>query len=202
MPEGQGNGPAELTMLYAGDLGVVSRLNLPRTAAVLDAPSQAIRRVLATADAVDPQELGRMRGGFALPDGVSLAFGFDLATSVNGELLQRVNLPLTQITTGFGVSVPLSVTVGSDSYSLGLPMGAGSAPISIVSLTNEGLTSVTTVLGGGGVFSMLQNQANNQVLQQTRVFDVSITGMSQLLAEQARQTLVGNALAAGALLKH
>jgi hypothetical protein len=188
----------DLMLLYARDLGLGDSI---ASAELPDAAESAI--VLAVGPAVDADDLGHMRGGFALPTGLSVSFGFDISTSVAGDLVQRVTLPSTNIVTGVTSDAMLSVLSSGVASQIALPFGQASSGVSVVSLANSGLTSVVTTFGGaGGISSLLQNRADNAVLQQTRAVDITITGLSQSLAQQATQNVVGRALSATTLFRH
>jgi len=205
--------PVDLTLLYARDFGLTTPIlaapqpikqTLPQALSELDEEAQqssGVLQVLASADRVGTSELEKMRGGFALPNGITVNFGFDIATSLDGLLVQRLTLPATDITTGMAQSVPVSLNANGVISSLNLPTGAGGSPVSVSTFVNQGLTNVTTMLGAGGISSLLQNQVDGQLLQQTRVLDVSVTGLSQTLAQQAAQNVLGQALSAGIALR-
>ncbi|HTH96363.1 MAG TPA: hypothetical protein VL574_03045 [Stellaceae bacterium] len=152
------------------------------------------------ANEIPADQLGDIRGGFSLPSGMEISFGFDIATRVGGDVVQQLSVPMTNVP-GTGSSVPLSVLSQGASSSVQLSLGSA-APVSVSSLANTGLTSITTTLGAGGISSLIQNQANGQVIQQTRVLDVSISGLTQSLAQQAAHTMMVNALAAASMPRH
>jgi hypothetical protein len=200
---------SDLTEFYARNLGLTlpgdgtAAVAAPVAARASSAPpvdGGAANRILAMADEVDSRDLGSVQGGFALPSGLDVSFGFDIATSVGGAVVQQLTVPTTNLTTGVTQSVPMSVTSAGNNFSISLPVGSSSS-VSVTSLTNSGLTAVTTALGAGGVTSLLQNRANNQVLQQVNTFNLSITGMSQMLAQRVTQNMVGVALGSANMLR-
>lgn len=209
----QRDGPAELTMLYARDLGLdTGSMQAGGSIAVASGPSvtkasrqastgPVVTRVFAMASPVANTELGEIRGGFALPGGVNVSFGFDVATSLAGRTLQQLTLPVTSLGAGGPQSVPVSVSSAGNSSVINFALGTGAAPVAITSLANGGATSVTTALTSGGISSLVQNRMDGQLLQQTRTFDVSITGLKAALAQQATYQLVTRALSVGASLR-
>jgi len=59
--------------------------------------------------AMTDHQLGNVRGGFFLPSGVGLSFGFQQLTTVNGHFVQGILVPMTKITSNGG-SIPVYVT--------------------------------------------------------------------------------------------
>ena len=202
-PGGQaGEGAIDMTVFYGRDLGLMLA-DVPTQPAIVarsDGKSASAVQQLASLDQVAADDLGQMRGGFALPGNLAVTFGFDIATSVGGNVVQSLSVPMTSITTGMTTSVPVTVTSSGAGLTYSLPVGSG-APLSVTTLANGGLTSVTTLLGGGGMTSVLKNGANNQAIQQYRVFNVSITGMNQMLAQQTVQGMVGKAISGASILR-
>jgi len=56
-------------------------------------------------NAIAAEELAEMRGGFAMPGGVTVAFGFDIETRLGGVTAERLNMPNTTI--GRGMAAPV-----------------------------------------------------------------------------------------------
>ncbi len=95
--------------------------------------------------AMTDHQLGKVRGGFFLPSGVGLSFGFQQLTSVNGTVVQGILVPLTKIT-GNGGSIPIYVTGQS---------------VNIASSTSPGANGGSSFTGGG-TFSSNANVSLHQ----------------------------------------
>jgi len=131
------------------------------------------RRLVLAATPVAREELGDMRAGFALPGGISLAFGFDIETRIAGMPVQRLSLPLTEIGSGAAlVRIVEGATVRS------VPAGGG--PIVADGVFDAGATRVLTVLDRG-ITSVVQNSRDGQVVQRSASFQVDISGMRRML---------------------
>lgn len=126
-------------------------------------------------------ELANLRGGFMMPNGVTIRFGFEiqqLANNVvqndvavgpvvlaNGVLQQHLNI--TQTTPGGTQTTQLSQ----------LPNGGFSFPV----VLNSGLTNLNVTIRNGSVQTIIQNAANNQALQSVTTVNLSTQGFAHLL---------------------
>lgn len=144
--------------------------------------------VLAAAP-LPPEDLDGMRGGFALPGGLEIAFGFDIATRLGGEVVQRLTLPMTQIGSG-----PVTVQV-NDNGTLGT-VDAGSGPVVLDRRFNADQTRILTSLDRG-VVGLVQNSASGQQIQRRAEFQVDISGMRTLLRSAGSRRMIDGALAGG-----
>ncbi|HUC17129.1 MAG TPA: hypothetical protein VMA37_05525 [Acetobacteraceae bacterium] len=98
--------------------------------------------------AMTDHQLGKVRGGFFLPSGVGLSFGFQQLTSVNGTVVQGILVPLTKITSNGG-TIPIYVTGPAVNIS------------SNASSTSQGATG-GSLSSGGGIFSSNANVSLHQ----------------------------------------
>ncbi len=98
--------------------------------------------------AMSDHQLGKVRGGFFLPSGVGLSFGFQQLTSVNGTVVQGILVPMTKIM-GNGGSIPIYVTGPSVNIS------------SNASSTSPGAAKGSSFTGGG-IFSSNANVSLHQ----------------------------------------
>jgi hypothetical protein len=62
---------------------------------VLAAPAPARAQDALLGDPLPPERLDDLRGGYALPGGLSIAFGLERTVAINGELVvaQRIDIP-------------------------------------------------------------------------------------------------------------
>lgn len=207
----------DLSVYYARQLGL-----LDPTATSFGTPSSAIaqitpvRQQVATASAPPPagtakivlaladvprvssSQLGTMRAGFALPNGVSVNFGFDSATFLNGATspVQVFNITGSAI----GSAVSGSVTTQNQTPStMTVPLTSFN-PNSLVTTVNGGLTSIMTEIGTSGLSTVINNQANNQLVQHFQTVNVDISGLSAMLSQQVAQSALSRALGVGKAL--
>lgn len=136
------------------------------------------------------EELGGMRAGFALPGGISLAFGFDIETRLAGVPVQRMMLPLTELGPG---APQVQIVEGGTVRNV----AAGAGPIVAAGVFNGGGTRISTVLDRG-ITSLVQNSRDGQVVQRRAAFQVDIAGMGRLLDAAATRRVIDDALGARA----
>jgi ATP-dependent Clp protease ATP-binding subunit ClpA len=73
---------------------------------------------------------------------------------------------------------------------------ASSPTLAIQSILNNGMTSVVSNLGGGGVTNTVSNAANNQLIQQVITANIGITGLSQTIQQNVASTVASRLAAA------
>lgn len=135
---------------------------------------------------VAPGELDDLRGGFALPGGITIAFGFDLETRLGGALVQRLSLPMGTIGAGASrLEIHENGTVRS--------VGAAEGPLVLNRSFNNGATQISTTLDRG-VVGLVQNSQDGQAVQQRSSFQVDIGGMRQMLSSGASRRHLDSAL--------
>ncbi|GGG42404.1 hypothetical protein GCM10010964_32370 [Caldovatus sediminis] len=144
------------------------------------------------ADPLPDEALGAMRAGFRLPNGISVAFGFETEARLGADLVQRVVLPTTVI--GAGPAPDLTVTDAQGRTSR-VPLSAAS-PIVVESVLNGGATRIGTTVGGGGIVGVVQNRANGQAIGVTTNVTLDIAGMRSLLNNTAARLALESALMA------
>lgn len=167
---------------------------------------------------ISDYSLSEIRGGFSLPNNaaISIDFGFSIRTVVNGSLVQNLTGDIQhitqQITPAFygstsgamkhstvsfsnitntatptaGVNTEKTATSSSSTFTTTL---SASQPGSQLA------TTIANTLGSSGVTSLVKNQANNQVIQETRSLNISITGMQTQLRNSAQSSQLIQALA-------
>jgi hypothetical protein len=150
----------------------------------------ATPRLALAAAPLPRDEMGGMRAGFALPGGISVAFGFDIETRLAGVPVQRMTLPLTELGPG---APQVQIVEGGTVRSV----AAGSGPIVAQGVFNGGATRVSTVLDRG-ITSLVQNSRDGQVVQRSAAFQVDIAGMARLLDAAAARRMIEGALGAQA----
>jgi hypothetical protein len=129
--------------------------------------------------ALDDRQLGGIRGGLSTGSGMVVNFSFQEATYVNHNLTQSIIVP--------------TMTISPSSAS----QAQVSAPSQVVqSVVNNGMTSVVTSLGGGGVTNHISNTANNQLVQQVITADIGITGLGSAIQQSVASTVMSRVQAA------
>lgn len=169
---------ADMTDLYARALGLELE----------SAPDRGEELVIA-ARPVDEQELGGMRGGFALPGGLQVAFGFDVETRLGGQVVQRLTMPMSSLGPGGGAA---SIRV-QDGDSIRF-VGAGAGGVTAQGVFNDGATRIMTQAGVGTIVGVVQNSRDGQLVQQRTAVQIDIAGMSRMLDAAGQRRLVDNAM--------
>jgi hypothetical protein len=125
-------------------------------------------------------------------------FSFQEATYVNHNLAQSIVVPTMTVSPGSGTG-----TAAMASGSALAPIGniatqvrANSPTLAIQSILNNGMTSVVSNLGGGGVTNTVSNAANNQLIQQVITANIGITGLSQTIQQNVASTVASRLAAA------
>ncbi|MBP0463809.1 hypothetical protein J5Y09_07795 [Roseomonas sp. PWR1] len=141
------------------------------------------------AAAVPEEELGDMRGGFALPGGLSVAFGFDIETRLGGQVVQRLTLPASVLGPG-GRMEAIRIVEGSATRLADPAAG----PAVAEGVFNGGATRIVTQAGIGTVLGVVQNSRDGQVVQQRSNLQVDISGMGRLLDATSNRRVMDQAL--------
>jgi hypothetical protein len=125
-------------------------------------------------------------------------FSFQEATYVNHNLVQSIVVPTITVSPG-SVTNPTALVTGLASASIGnqLAQVQTNAPASAIQSTlNNGMTSVVSNFGGGGVTNTVSNAANNQLVQQVIAANIGITGLSQATQQNVASTVASRLAAA------
>jgi hypothetical protein len=107
--------------------------------------------------------------------------------------------------TGIASSDPKSTSVVIPSVATGGRAGGGFASnvgSQVAVVQDRGVTNIMTQLGGGGLTSIIQNNANNTLVQQATTINLAIAGLSPLMSVQSSNFSLNAALALGAALRH
>ena len=176
---------------------------LPKTddrAAMRSAHAEAKQRFAGVA--LDDRQLGGIRGGLSTGSGIVVNFSFQEATYVNHNLTQSIIVPTMTIIPGAtSASSAAMATGGSTVAGTGSPAAQAqvSTPSQIVqSVVNNGMTSVVSSLGGGGVANHISNTANNQLVQQVITANIGITGLGPAIQQSVASTVMSRVQAASA----
>jgi hypothetical protein len=122
-------------------------------------------------------ELAKLRGGFALGNGVTVNFGLQIQQFVND-----MTTPLNQVNINL-VKNNFTVTQTAGGTTTTLPsipnVITPNGPI------NNGATNLAVTLANSGIQSVIQNSANNQALVQTTTLNISTQGLANTLHQIA-----------------
>jgi hypothetical protein len=162
----------------------------------------AIGERLAAA-ALDDSQLGGIRGGLSTGSGLVVNFSFQEATYVNHDIAQSIIVPTMTISPGFttGAAATASGAALAPIENLAKQVQLGSPSLAIQSILNNGMTSVVSNLGGGGVTNLVSNAANNQLIQQVITANIEITGLAQTIHQNVASTVASGLAAANSQLR-
>jgi hypothetical protein len=163
-------------------------------AAVQPANAAIGERLAATA--LDDSQLGEVRGGFSPGSGMVVNFSFQEATYVNHNLAQSIVVPTMTVSPGTGTAAMASGSALAPIGNIATQVRANSPTLAIQSILNNGMTSVVSNLGGGGVTNTVSNAANNQLIQQVITANIGITGLSQTIQQNVASTVASRLAAA------
>ena len=140
-------------------------------------------------NAISVDELSEMRGGFAMPGGMMVSFGFDVETRIGGVTAERLNMPNT--TLGAGMPAPVINVTDANGVQRQVAMAGG--PVMIEALGANGATRVQTMIGNG-ITSIVQNTADGQQVQRLATVTVDVAGMRNMLSQLGQNRVMENAM--------
>jgi hypothetical protein len=142
-------------------------------------------------NAMATDELAELRGGFAMPGGMMVSFGFDIETRLGGVTAERLNMPNTAL--GPGMATPVMTVTDANGVARQVTMSG--APIMVESLGANGATRVQTLISNG-ITSIVQNAANGQQVQRFATVTVDVAGMRGMLTQLGQNRVLESALSA------
>jgi hypothetical protein len=179
-------------------------LSVPALAATPET-SSVIAMLGLSAQQITPGELRNIRGGFDLGPSLSISFAFKQIESVNGIIIQTIAVPQTTVTnlsagtktdssevsTVAKTTSPVTTTTSSPTVTVTNASGAtqtvnapANSNINLTAAANNGLTAINTQLASNGISNTTMNQANNTAISIATTMNISISGLSQFLAQQ------------------
>jgi hypothetical protein len=123
-------------------------------------------------------------------------FSFQEATYVNHNLAQSIVVPTLTVSPGSATAATASGSALAPIGNLATQAQVSSPTLAIQSILNNGMTSVVSNLGGGGVTNTVSNAANNQLIQQVITANIGITGLSQTIQQNVASTVASRLAAA------
>lgn len=155
------------------------------------------------------RQLANIRGGFSLPGGVKINFGFVLQTFSDGKPVQNIAQSVSHLTPTFVASGDRAGGVASSADQTA--PGRTTQTVSdqgIGTTTKTGTTFKTTIpgptgtststliqntLSSSGVLTHIDNNVNNRAIQIVRTYNIDITGLkTQIQDGAAISHLVGS----------
>jgi hypothetical protein len=151
---------------------------------------------------VGAADLDQQRGGFAMPHGVTVRFGFEIQQFANHVMHNDLKVSPIEVANGvvqnhFTVSQTTPVAGGGTQTQTTiltqLPTGGFNAQATL----NNGQTNLAVTLNNGSIETLVQNQANNQALQTISTVNLTTEGVAPLIhaaiaAARLIQTIHGN----------
>ena len=132
-------------------------------------------------------------------------FSFQEATYVNHNLAQSIVVPTMTVSPGSATGAAATATAGGSALvpigNLATQVQASSPTLAIQSILNNGMTSMVSNLGGGGVTNTIGNTANNQLIQQVITANIGITGLAQTIQQNVASTVSSRLAAANSQLR-
>jgi hypothetical protein len=147
--------------------------------------------------ALNDAQLAHIRGGFDFPN-LTVTFGFQEVTSVNNQVVNNVIVPNMTFSTA---SANASSETTSNSLLPFSKLGA-TQPLVFNSLTRTQGQNVTVQFGANGLITTIQNNLNNQLIQNKNTVNLSVSGLTPLLAQGTNNSVLSNALAAAHSFSH
>lgn len=167
-------------------------------------PSAAHAELLTAFDhdpVVSTAELGKLRGGFELPGGALIQFGFQMQQYVNHVLQDTVST--SPITIGGGVVQPSFSVTQTDSNGHTVTTPYNQLPpggIQFKTATDGGQISVN--INNGSVQTLIQNSANNQALQSVTTINIATQGLVNVLHSAMSTAQIMNTIQTNSWLQH
>jgi hypothetical protein len=143
------------------------------------------------ANAIATDELAEMRGGFAMPGGMMVSFGFNIETRLGGVTAERLNMPNTAL--GPGMSAPMMTVTDANGVARQVTMSG--APFMVESLGANGATRIQTMISNG-ITSIVQNAADGQQVQRFTNVSVDVAGMRSMLNQLGQNRVMESAISA------
>jgi hypothetical protein len=197
---------------------LVGPLATADTPSGFDTTTRSVQSLHLDGDELAFSTLGNIRGGFELTPNLTINFGFSQIDTLNQSIVQSIIVPTTTLTEtqnnatvvisgSGGTSIAQLQMSGADPSITGADSGDTNSPsdtagttnvqlspssISITSSANQGQTAFLTQLTNSGITNVVQNEANNQLIQQVTTISIGISGMSQWLSQQRTNASVAS----------
>lgn len=143
-----------------------------------DTTPSVVRSLHLSRNELASSTLANIRGGFELTPSLTLNFGFSQINSIGQNVVQSIIVPMTTLT-NVQTNITPEISGGGNTN-----IQQSGSMISITSTADQGQTRFLTQLANEGVTNLVQNQANNKLIQQATIMHIEISGMSQWLSQQ------------------
>jgi hypothetical protein len=148
-------------------------------------------RLRLAANAIATDELAELRGGFAMPGGMMVSFGFDIETRLGGVTTERLNMPNTAL--GPGMAAPVMTVTDANGVARQVTMSG--TPFMVEALGANGATRIQTMISNG-ITSIVQNTADGQQVQRLATVTVDVAGMRGMLTQFGQNRVLESAFSA------
>jgi len=162
-----------------------------------------IMTALAGVTQVSSGELGAMRAGFALPNGMMVNFGFLSSTFVNDSAnpVQALNIQGWASGGSGGTSFGGTSTTTNLGVTATVPLTPGGVTAPVLTAVNNGMTNIQSWISNSGLSTVISNQANNQLIQHYQTLNVDIGGLKAMVSQQVTQSILSRALDAAHIFR-
>jgi hypothetical protein len=150
--------------LLCGFIFEACALENAHTAPVL--PRESDLPAIFNARAVDDEVLGRIRGGYLMPNGLVVSFGLERLVYVNGILSNATALTVTELGKIRGGSADLS-----EEIPIGTTLGL---------IQNGPGNIVGDLAASGGFATIIQNSADNQRIQAITTINTRVNSLEMM----------------------
>lgn len=143
---------------------------------------------------VSADELAQLRGGFVMPNGLLVRFGFEIQQIANDVVQNAVSVGPVTLANGVvqqNFTVTQTTPGGTQTMQLTqIPSGGFKFPTAL----NNGLTNLSVTINNQSVQSVIQNQANNQALRTVTTVNLSTQGLLSALQSTMRTAQILNSI--------
>ncbi|WP_189461599.1 hypothetical protein [Jeongeupia chitinilytica] len=192
--------PAALPLTASTALAAVPEVAVPAGSA-----ADSDRIVLADADRIDPSRLTEIRAGADVGSGLSVAFAIERTISIDGQVLAATTFKWSNVPSADGISASvttalaaggLPVTSSSGASAAGVaqvvvPLPSGAAISVGANPASPASTAVTLINVPNNLMpvQVVQNSANNRLIQSSTVVSVSTSSFTQALGNRVLESL-------------
>jgi hypothetical protein len=148
----------------------------------LSSAEKPVAFALAGVHEVPSSQLADIRGGFELPGGIIVNFGFTSSTLLQGQGAPLPSIMQTFTVSGNASGSSLSGTITQQANGITTSSPIGSGPMSQLVQANQGATQVLTSLTNGGLTTVINNAASNQLVQHVLTENLDVSGLQQKMS--------------------
>lgn len=168
-------------LAVTGPLLVAAFGATPSLAATSPQPNKEILSIFRRNDVVAAAELDKLRGGFMMPDGALIRFGYKVQQYVNNTLENTVSLgPVDVAHDGIQNTYTVTQTTPNGTHSVA-PAALPPSGFNFSNSANNGQTRLSVNFDNNNLINMVQNTANDQAIRTVTTVNVSTRGFANIL---------------------